>query len=93
MTGFKKIRWTAFLFLGLGLILAVGAGLVESEALAAQEVQFAHSATSMAGKLFTASAVLMLIWAMEWQRIKMAARLEKLEEELKSVKTALAPAA
>jgi hypothetical protein len=79
--------------LGVGLVLALGAGMVESEALAAQEVQFAHTATSMAGKLFTASAVLMLIWAMEWQRIKLSARLEKLEEELKSVKTSLAPAA
>jgi len=86
MTSFKQIRWTARGILVVGLILAFGSGFVESEALAAQEGQFAHTATSMAGKLFTVSAVLILIWATEWQRAKMSARLQKLEEELNLLK-------
>jgi hypothetical protein len=93
MTGLKHVRWTALSILAVGLLLAVSAGFVESEALAAQEGQFAHTAGSMAGKLFTVSAILILIWAMEWQRVKFAARLDKLEEELKSVKMAAAPVA
>ena len=93
MTGLKHVRWVALLILASGLALAFGSGLVESEALAAQEGQFAHTATSMAGKLFTVSAILILIWATEWQRVKIATRLEKLEEELKSVKSAIAPVA
>lgn len=72
----------------IGLALAFGAGIVEKEALKAQEGQFAHTATSMAGKLFTVSAVLILIWATEWQRAKLAARLQKVEEELDMIKRA-----
>ncbi|MGZ8899203.1 MAG: hypothetical protein ACXW3Z_03830 [Limisphaerales bacterium] len=92
MTALKQIRWTATVILVIGLGLAVSAGFVESEALAAQEGQFAHTATSMAGKLFTVSAILILIWATEWQRAKTSARLQKIEEELNSMKqrTALA---
>lgn len=92
MTALKQIRWTAIVILAVGLGLAVSAGFVESEALAAQEGQFAHTATSMAGKLFTVSAILILLWATEWQRAKTSARLLKIEEELNLVKqrTALA---
>lgn len=90
MTALKQIRWTAIVILAIGLALAVTAGLVESEALAAQEGQFAHTATSMAGK--TVSAVLILIWATEWQRAKTAARLLKIEEELDLVKQRTAAA-
>ncbi len=86
MTSFKQIRWTATVILVVGLVLAFGSGFVESEALAAQEGQFAHTATSMAGKLFTVSAILILIWATEWQRAKMSARLQKLEEEISLIK-------
>src|SRR5688572_1497380 len=93
MTGLKHVRWVALLILASGLALALGSGVVESDALAAQEWQFAHTATAMAGKLFTASAILILIWATEWQRVKIAARLEKLEEELRNVKTAIATVA
>jgi hypothetical protein len=74
----------------VGLALAFSAGFVESEALAAQEGQFAHTATSMAAKLFTVSAILILIWATEWQRAKMSARLQKLEDELNVLKRASA---
>ena len=86
MTSFKQIRWTATVILAVGLVLAFSSGLVESEALAAQEGQFAHTATSMAGKLFTVAAILILIWATEWQRAKMSARLQKLEEEISLIK-------
>lgn len=88
MTSFKQIRWTATVILVVGLVLAFSSGLVESEALAAQEGHFAHTATSMAAKLFTVSAILILIWATEWQRAKMSARLQKLEEELNVIKRA-----
>lgn len=70
----------------LGLGLAFGSGLIESEALTAQEGQFAHTATSLAGKLFTVASILILIWATEWQRAKIAARLQKVEEELSVIK-------
>ena len=86
MNSFKQIRWTATVILVVGLVLAFSSGFVESEALAAQEGQFAHTATSMAAKLFTVSAILILIWATEWQRAKMSARLQKLEEELNLLK-------
>lgn len=86
MTALKQIRWTAIAILIVGIALAFSSGLVESEALAAQEGQFAHTATSMAGKMFTVSAILILIWATEWQRAKISARLQKLEEELSLVK-------
>lgn len=86
MTSLKQIRWTAIVILAIGLGLAVSAGFVESEALAAQEGKFAHTATSMAGKMFTVSAILILIWATEWQRAKTSARLQKIEEELDSMK-------
>ena len=86
MTSFKQIRWTAVVILVVGLVLAFSSGFVESEALAAQEGQFAHTATSMAAKLFTVSAILILIWATEWQRAKMSARLQKLEEEISLIK-------
>lgn len=86
MTALKQIRWTAIVILMLGLGLAFGSGLIESEALKAQEGQFAHTATSLAGKLFTVASVLILIWATEWQRAKISARLQKLEEELSLLK-------
>ena len=86
MTSFKQIRWTATAILVVGVVLAFSAGFVENEALAAQEGQFAHTATSMAAKLFTVSAILILIWATEWQRAKMSARLQKLEEEMSLLK-------
>jgi hypothetical protein len=86
MTGFKQIRITALAVLAVGLLLAFGSGVVEKEAIKAQEGQFAHTATSMAGKLFTVSAILILAWATEWQRAKLAVRLERLEEELDLLK-------
>jgi hypothetical protein len=86
MTALKQIRWTAIAILVTGLALAFGAGLIETEALAAQEGQFAHTASVMAGKMFTVSSILILIWATEWQRAKTSARLQKLEEELNSIK-------
>ena len=86
MTSLKQIRWTAIAVLITGLAMAFGAGLVESEALAAQEGQFAHTASVMAGKMFTVASILILIWATEWQRAKTSARLQKLEEELSSMK-------
>lgn len=86
MTALKQIRWTAIVILVVGLGLAFGAGLVENEALRAQEGQFAHTASSLAGKLFTVASVLILIWATEWQRAKMAARLQKIEDELSLLK-------
>ena len=86
MTVLKQIRWSAIVILLVGLGLALSSGLVESEALAAQEGQFAHTATAMSGKLFTVASILILIWATEWQRAKIAARLEKLEGELSSAK-------
>ena len=82
----KQIRWTAIAMLLVGLGLAVSAGFVESEALKAEEGQFAHSATSMAGKLFTVASVLILIFATEWQRARISARLQKVEEELAALK-------
>jgi fumarate reductase subunit D len=88
MTALKQIRWTAIVILVVGLGLAFGAGLVESEALKAEEGQFAHTAASLAGKLFTVASVLILIWATEWQRAKIAARLQKVEDELNSLKRA-----
>lgn len=88
MTALKQIRWTAILILAIGLGLAMGSGLIESEALRAEEGQFAHTAGSMASKLFTVASVLILIWATEWQRAKIAARLQKLEDELTSLKRA-----
>ena len=93
MTSLKQIRWTAIAILITGLALAFGAGLVESEAVTAQEGAFAHTASVMAGKMFTVASILILIWATEWQRAKTSARLQKLEEELSSIKrhkTALA---
>jgi hypothetical protein len=86
MTALKQIRWTAIAILITGLALAFSAGLIESEALSAQEGQFAHTASVMAGKMFTVASILILIWATEWQRAKTAARLQKLEEELTSIK-------
>lgn len=86
MTGFKQIRFTALFVLIIGLFLAFGSGLIEKEAIKAQETQFAHTATSMAGKLFTVASVLILMWATEWQRAKLAVRLQKLEEELDLLK-------
>lgn len=86
MTGLKQIRWTAIAILVTGLTLALGAGLIETEAVKAQEGQFAHSASVMSGKMFTVAAILILIWATEWQRAKTAARLQKLEDELSSLK-------
>jgi fumarate reductase subunit D len=86
MTGFKQIRWTALAVLVVGLILAFGSGVVEKEAMKAPEGQFAHTATSMAGKLFTVASILILMWATEWQRAKLAVRLQKLEEELDHIK-------
>lgn len=86
MTGFNQIRWTALAVLVVGLILAFGAGVVEREAFKAQEGEFAHTATSMAGKLFTVSSVLILMWATESQRAKLAERLQKLESELDAMK-------
>ncbi len=93
MTSLKHIRWTAIAILVTGLGLAFGAGLIESEAVNAQEGQFAHTASVMAGKMFTVASILILIWATEWQRAKTSARLQKLEDELSSIKrhkTALA---
>ena len=86
MTALKQIRWTAVVLLLVGLGLALGAGVVESEALKAQEGQFAHTAGSLAGKLFTVASILILIWATEWQRAKISARLQKVEEELSLLK-------
>ena len=86
MTGLKQIRWTAIAILVSRLALAFGAGLIETEAVTAQEGQFAHTASVMAGKMFTVASILILIWATEWQRAKTAARLQKLEEELNSIK-------
>ena len=94
MTALKQIRWTAILILGVGLGLAFGSGLIEGEAMRAQEGQFAHTATSMAAKLFTVASILILIWATEWQRAKISARLQKLEDELQALKrgSAVVPA-
>jgi hypothetical protein len=86
MTALKQIRWTAIAILVTGLSLAFGAGLVEHEAISAQEGPFAHTASVMAGKLFTVASILILIWATEWQRAKTSARLQKIEEELNSLK-------
>lgn len=86
MTALKQIRWTAIAMLITGLAMAFSAGLIESEALAAQEGQFAHTASAMAGKMFTVASILILIWATEWQRAKTSARLQKLEEELSLLK-------
>lgn len=66
--------------------MAFSAGLIESEAVAATEAQFAHTASVMSGKLFTVASILILIWATEWQRAKTAARLQQIEEELNSLK-------
>jgi hypothetical protein len=86
MTALKQIRWSAIAILVTGLTLAFGAGLIETEAVTAQEGQFAHTASVMAGKLFTVASILILIWATEWQRAKTSARLQRLEEELDSIK-------
>ena len=86
MTSLKQIRWTAIAILITGLALAFGAGLVESEAVTAQEGAFAHTASVMAGKMFTVASILILIWATEWQRARISARLQKVEEELDSLK-------
>jgi hypothetical protein len=86
MTALKQIRWTAIAILITGLALAFGAGLIETEAVTATEGQFAHSASVMAGKMFTVASILILIWATEWQRAKTSARLQRLEEELNTMK-------
>jgi cell division protein FtsW (lipid II flippase) len=82
MTSLKQIRWTAIALLLIGFALAYSSGLVEHEAVASSENQFAHIAAVMAGKLFTIAAILILVWAIEWQRAKTAARLTALEEEM-----------
>jgi hypothetical protein len=86
MTPLKQIRWTAVTMLIIGLGLAVSSGWIEKEAIAATEGHFAHSASVMAGKMFTVASILILLWAMEWQRAKTAARLQHLESELASLK-------
>ena len=86
MTALRQIRWTAIAILITGLALALGAGLIETEAVTATEGQFAHTASVMAGKMFTVASILILIWATEWQRAKTSARLQRLEEELNSIK-------
>ena len=86
MNALKQMRWTAVLMLLIGLGLAFGSGLIEGEAMRAQEGQFAHTAAAMAGKLFTVASVLILIFAMEWQRAKISARLQKVEDELNAIK-------
>ena len=86
MTALKQIRWTAIAILITGLALALGAGFIETEAMTATEGQFAHTASVMAGKMFTVASILILIWATEWQRAKTSARLQRLEEELNSIK-------
>ncbi|HEX7861145.1 MAG TPA: hypothetical protein VF773_12505 [Verrucomicrobiae bacterium] len=86
MNALKQMRWTAVLMLLVGLGLAFGSGLIEGEAMRAQEGQFAHTAGALAGKLFTVASVLILIFATEWQRARISARLQKVEEELDSLK-------
>jgi hypothetical protein len=86
MNALKQMRWAAVLMLLVGIGLAFGSGLIEGEAMRAEEGQFAHTATAMAGKLFTVASVLILIFAMEWQRAKISARLQKVEDELDSLK-------
>jgi hypothetical protein len=86
MTGLKQIRWTAVILLIAGLGLAYSSGLVEHEAVAASESHFAHTASVMAGKMFTVSSILILIWATEWQRAKTSARLNEVERQLEELR-------
>lgn len=86
MTALKQIRWTAVILLIAGLGLAYSSGLIEHEAVAASEGHFAHTASVMAGKMFTVSTILILIWAIEWQRAKTAARLNEVERQLAELK-------
>jgi hypothetical protein len=86
MTGLKQIRWTAVGMLLIGLAMAYGSGLIEHEAVASPEAHFAHTASVMAGKLFTIASLLILIWAIEWQRAKTAERISQLEREVASLK-------
>jgi hypothetical protein len=86
MTGLKQIRWTAIALLLVGLAMAYGSGLIEHEAVASPEIHFAHTASVMAGKLFTIASLLILIWAIEWQRAKTAERIAHLEQEVAALK-------
>ena len=93
MTALKQIRWTALILLFVGILLAYGSGLIEHEAVASNEGEFAHTASAMAAKLFTIAAVLILTWAIEWQRAKTAARLSTLEQELANLRQEVRAAA
>jgi len=70
----------------IGLGLAFSSGLVEHEAFAASESRFAHTASVMAGKMFTVASILILIWATESQRARTSARIQRIEEELAELK-------
>lgn len=70
----------------LALFFALTSGLIERMAHTDPEGTFVRWATGVAAKLFTLSVVFILFCGIQWQRQKMTARMNKLEQELSLLK-------
>ncbi len=86
MTSPHQIRFIAKVTFAIGIALAVGSGWFDREARLAPDAALAQRASNAAGMLFTMTGIFVLIGGYEFQRARMVQRLNRLEQEMESLK-------